>query len=447
MTDNRNISVWQLSELSQSEREQLLQRTESDMSAYLQQVSPIIEDVRQRGDQALADYANRFDGAAISEADLQVTAAEFAAAAEQIDGPTLEAIEYAADNIRRYHEAQKPGEMTMQEVRRGSFVGERFLPIPSVACYVPRGKGSFPSVLMMNAIPAVVAGVKRVIVLTPPGADGSVDAATLVATQLIATSLNCRIDVFKCGGAQAVAAVAYGTATVPRCSKIVGPGSPWMVAAKQLLSSRIDPGIPAGPSESIVFADETVDGGLAALDLLIEAEHGPDSSAFLVTSSEEVARQAIAAMPGHWQEMSEQRVDYSATVICGPMGGIVIADDRQQAFEFINDYAPEHLQILSKDAWQYLGDVENAGEVLLGQHSPSTLGNFVLGCNAVLPTSGKAATVSPLSVMDFMKFMSVAYVTETGYPEMAKQAERLASYEGFDGHARAVSAARQPYLR
>ncbi|WP_271274399.1 histidinol dehydrogenase [Aliamphritea hakodatensis] len=447
MTDKRTISVWELNGLSGQEREQLLQRTESDMSDYLLQVSPIIEDVRQRGDVALAEYGRRFDGADISEADLRVTPEEFQAAAAKVDAETREAIEYAADNIRRYHEAQKPGEMTMQEVRRGSFVGERFLPIPSVACYVPRGKGSFPSVLLMNAIPAVVAGVKQVVVITPPGADGSVDAATLVAIQLIADTQGCQIQVFKCGGAQAVAAVAYGTATVPRCSKIVGPGSPWMVAAKQLLSSRIDPGIPAGPSESIVFADETVDGGLAALDLLIEAEHGPDSSAFLVTTSRQVAEQAIAAMPDHWAAMSELRVEYSATVICGPMGGIVIAEDRQQAFDFINDYAPEHLQILSTDAWQYLGDIENAGEVLLGQHSPSTLGNFVLGCNAVLPTSGKAATVSPLSVMDFMKFMSVAYVTESGYPEMAKQAERLATYEGFDGHARAVSAVRKPYLR
>ena len=220
-----------------------------------------------------------------------------------------------------------------------------------------------------------------------------------------------------------------------------------MMAAKQLLSNRIDPGIPAGPSESIVFADDSVDGGLAALDLLIEAEHGPDSSAFLVTTSAKVAEQAIAAMPEHWAEMTEQRVDYSATVICGPMGGIVLAKDTQQAFDFINDYAPEHLQILSTDAWQYLGLIENAGEVLLGQHSPSTLGNFVLGCNAVLPTSGKAATVSPLSVMDFMKFMSVAYVTESGYPQMAEQAHRLALYEGFSGHANAVSANRKKYLK
>lgn len=435
------VSFWQLDQLSTQQRSQLLQRTESDLSSYMTQVQPIIDGVRQRGDAALVDYAQRFDGAAISIESLRVTEAEFEAARAQVDAETYEAICYAADNIRRYHEAQKPGEMTMQEVRSGAFVGERFLPIPSVACYVPRGKGSFPSVVLMNAIPAVVAGVPRAIIVTPPGPDGTVDAATLVAAKESGIT-----EVYKCGGAQAVAAVAYGTDTLPRCSKIVGPGSPWMVAAKRLLADRLDPGIPAGPSESIVFADSTVDGALAALDLLIEAEHGPDSSAYLVTTSREVAEAAIAALPEHWAEMSEQRVEFSSTVLCGPMGGVVLAEDNDSAFDFINDYAPEHLQILSTDAWQYLGRIHNAGEVLLGPHAPSTLGNFVLGCNAVLPTSGAAATVSPLSVHDFMKFMSVAYVTEGGYPQLAKQAERLATYEGFDAHAAAVSEKRKRYL-
>lgn len=439
---NKKISFWELEKLSKIQQEQLLQRTESDLSAYIHQVQPIIEQVKQQGDAALVDCAARFDGASLCISNLKVSEAEFEAAASLVDEETLEAICYAADNIRRYHEAQKPGEMTMQEIQKGSFVGERFLPIPSVACYVPRGKGSFPSVLLMNAIPAKVAGVEKIIILTPPGSDGSVDAATLVAARESGVS-----DVYKCGGAQAVAAVAYGTKTIPKCSKIVGPGSPWMVAAKQLLSNLIDPGIPAGPSESIVFADDSVDGGLAALDLLIEAEHGPDSSAFLVTTSRQVAEAAIKALPEHWANMSELRVEYSSAVLCGPMGGVVLASDMQSAFEFINAYAPEHLQILSQDAWQYLGEINNAGEVLLGQHSPSTLGNFVLGCNAVLPTSGAAATVSPLSVMDFMKFMSVAYVTKSGYPQMAKQAKALATYEGFDAHANAVSDLRARYLK
>jgi histidinol dehydrogenase len=436
-----SVSVWELDELPDEKRQQLLKRTESDLTEYVVKVRPIVEQVKQRGDAALLEYTAKFDGASLSTAQLKVTEEEFDDAARSLDEATLESIRFAADNIRRYHESQKPGEMTMQEVRTGSFVGERFLPIPSVACYVPRGKGSFPSVLLMNAIPALVAGVKQTIVITPPGPDGRVDAATLVAAKEIGIKA-----VYKCGGAQSVAAVAYGTDTIPKCCKIVGPGSPWMVAAKKLLSSIIDPGIPAGPSESIVFADESVNGGLAALDLLIEAEHGPDSSAYLVTTSRKVVEQALASFPEHWKRMGALRTGYSATVLCGDMGGIVYTPTTERAFQFINDYAPEHLQILSTDPWQYLNLIENAGEVLLGKHSPSTLGNYVLGCNAVLPTSGAATTVSPLGVMDFMKFMSVAYVTALGYPEMAKHAEQLANYEGFDAHSNAVSIVRAQYL-
>jgi len=438
----RNINLWQLESLSQEQRQSLLKRTEADLGIYLHQVTPIIERVRLEGDQALVDYAKQFDGATLSLDQIKVTEQEFVEAESNVDESTLNAIRYASENIRKYHEAQKPQEMVMQEMRSGSYVGEKYLAIPSVACYVPRGKGSFPSVLMMNAIPALVAGVEQVVIITPPGADGSVDAATLVAAKE-----NGITQVYKCGGAQAVAAVAYGTQSIAKCSKIVGPGSPWMIAAKQALSHLIDPGIPAGPSESIVFADATVDGALAAMDLLIEAEHGPDSSAFLVTNSSKVANDALAAISQHWLDMSEVRVEYSKAVLTGPMGGIILVKELDDAFDFINDYAPEHLQILSQDAWKYLGKVKNAGEVLLGQHTPSTLGNFVLGCNAVLPTSGAAATVSPLSVMDFMKFMSVAYVTQCGYKEMAKHAEVLARYEGFDAHANAVSSKRTQYLK
>lgn len=438
----QKINFWQLEQLDQAERQSLLKRTEANLTEYLTQVSPIIEKVRLEGDQALVDYANQFDGAKLSIAQIKVSEQEFLDAESQVDEVTLDAIRYASANIRQYHEAQKPQEMTMQEVRTGSYVGEKYLAIPSVACYVPRGKGSFPSVLMMNAIPAIVAGVEKVIIITPPGADGCVDAATLVAAKE-----NGITQVYKCGGAQAVAAVAYGTQSIPKCSKIVGPGSPWMIAAKQQLSHLIDPGIPAGPSESIVFADDTVNGALAAMDLLIEAEHGPDSSAYLVTTSRKVADDALAAIPQHWLAMSDIRVEYSKAVLTGSMGGIILVEEEDAAFAFINDYAPEHLQILSQDAWKYLGKIQNAGEVLLGQHSPSTLGNFVLGCNAVLPTSGAAATVSPLSVMDFMKFMSIAYVTQCGYKEMAKHAEVLARYEGFDAHANAVSNKRTQYLK
>jgi histidinol dehydrogenase len=271
-------------------------------------------------------------------------------------------------------------------------------------------------------------------VLTPCGPDGGVDGATLVAARLAGVE-----RVFKCGGAAAAAAAAYGTQSVPKAVKIVGPGSPFHVAAKRLLADVIDPGIPAGPSESIVLADETADGWLAGLDLIVESEHGPDSSAFLVTPSRAVAEAAVAAIPEHWRRMGAERVGYSAAVLGGPRGGVLLTPDIESAYAFVNDYAPEHLEILGREPFAHMGHIRNAGEILLGPHTPFTLGNFVLGPNAVLPTSGAARTVSPLSVLDYMKRSSVGYVTEAGYPDLAIQAERLARYEGFDGHANAVS--------
>jgi histidinol dehydrogenase len=296
--------------------------------------------------------------------------------------------------------------------------------------------------VLMTAIPAKVAGVPEIVIITPPGPDGQIDDATLVAAQM--AGVTC---VYKAGGAQGIAAVAYGTATVPKCAKVVGPGSPWVAAAKRLVSHLIDTGSPAGPSEIIVFADDTVDGRLAGLDLLIEAEHGPDSSAFLVTTSRRVAEEALAAIPQYWAQMGEQRVAFSSTVLCGPIGGVVLARDEDEAIAFVNDYAPEHLEVLSKEPFQYLGRFENAGEILLGEHTPSTLGNFVIGPSHVLPTSGWARTASPLSVFDFMKRTSIAYVTGKGYPELARHARAFATYEGFEAHANAVSSTRDKLLK
>lgn len=253
--------------------------------------------------------------------------------------------------------------------------------------------------------------------------------------------------VYKVGGAQAVAAAAYGTETVRRSVKILGPGSPWVVAAKRLLAGVIDPGTPAGPSESIVFADETADGRVAALDLLIEAEHGPDSSAYLVTHVPAVAEAAMAALPGYWSRMPEQRVAFSRTVLTGPRGGIVLAGSPEEAYAFVNDYAPEHLEVLSSDPFCHLGRFTNAAEILMGPHTPITLGNFVLGANCVLPTGGWARTHGPLSVTDFMKRSSVGYVTAPAYPELARHARVLADYEGFTAHANAVSEVRDDLLR
>lgn len=436
------VNVVKLAELTPAERRRCLARTESDLGPYLEKVAPIIDAVAQEGDEAVARFTRQFDKAPVTADRLAATPDDFVRARKLLAADITEAIAFAARNITKFHQDQKPEEMWMHEISPGAFAGDRIGPIASVACYVPRGKGSFPSSVMMTCIPAKVAGVEKIAIVTPPGPDGSIDAATLVAAEAAGVT-----QVYKCGGAQAVAAVAYGTETVPKCAKIVGPGSPWVVAAKRLVADLIDTGTPAGPSESIIFADETVDGRLAALDLLIEAEHGADSSAWLVTHIPAVSDAALAALPQFLKEMSVERTAFAETVLKGPQGGILLCPDAESAIAFVNDYAPEHLQILSRDPKTWLPCFKNAGEILLGEYTPSTLGNFVLGPNHVLPTGGWAKTASPLSVFDFMKRTSIGHVTRQGYDELARQARIIAQYEGFDAHANAVSEMRKNFLK
>lgn len=420
----------------------LFKRTESDLSFFVDKVKPIIAAVKEEGDSALIRFAREFDGVQPESFSVRAEEHEFEEAFARVDAEVIEAIRFSVENVRAFHEAQKPEEMWWKEMRPGAFAGDRHVPIDAVACYVPRGKGSFPSVLIMTTVPAVVAGVPRAVVITPPGPDGRVDDATLIAARLVGIT-----EVYKCGGAQGVAAVAYGTQSVPKCLKIVGPGSPWVVAAKRQLSHLIDPGIPAGPSESLILTDDSVSGALAALDLLIESEHGPDSSAYLVTSSRRVAEEAIAALPGYWDTIGEKRAGFSRSVLGGTHGGVVLTKDFATAVEFVNQYAPEHLEILAEEPMAVMTQIRNAGEILLGEHTPITLGNFVLGPNAVLPTNSAAKTAGPLSVFDYMKRISVGYVTRAGYPQLATKAKRFAEYEGFPGHALAVSELRDRLLK
>ena len=422
--------------------ESLFARSVMDLTTFCERAQPIIDTVRSEGDEALRRFARAFDGVKVESMSIRAEESEFAAALDQVPSEVTRAIEHAADNIRRFHEAQKPEEMWLKEIEPGVWVGDRHLPIDSVACYVPRGKGSFPSVVNMTAIPAIVAGVRRTVIITPPGPDGRVDPGTLIAARCAGVK-----EVYKCGGAQGVAAVAYGTQSVPKCLKIVGPGSPWVLAAKRLLSNVIDPGINAGPSESIVLADESADGALAALDMLIEAEHGADSSVYLVTCSAKVIEAARDALADYWQQMQPQRAEFSRRVLSGNAGGMILTRDFAAAIEFVNEFAPEHLEILAAEPLAVMGRIRNAGEVLLGRHTPITLGNYLLGINAVLPTGRHARTGSPLSVFDFMKRMSVGYVTADGYPRVAQDARTLALYEGFDAHARAVSETRDRFLK
>lgn len=437
-----SVSFHDISKLNAAAYAKLMKRSESDLSSFMEKVEPIIEAVRTEGDAALVRFGQTLDGAkSLTEATLKVSEAEFDAAFKTVEPDVIEAIKHGIANIKSFHEEQKPKPMWLKEIQPGAFAGDRYTPIQSVALYVPRGKGAFPSVTMMTSVPGVVAKVPELAIFTPPTPDGAVDAATLVAARIAGVH-----TIYKCGGAQAVAAAAFGTQTIKPALKIVGPGSPWVVAAKRRLSAIIDPGLPAGPSEAIIFADDSVHGGLAALDLLIEAEHGPDSSAYLVTHSREVVEQALVALPEHWAKMTEHRVAFSKAVLTGPTGGVILTSSLQESYKFINDYAPEHLEILSAEPFEHLGHITEAAEILMGVHTPVSIGNFALGPNAVLPTSRGARTYGPLSVHDFVKCSSIGYVTRPAYAELAKHTRILARYEGFSSHENAVSSARDKYL-
>jgi histidinol dehydrogenase len=430
-----------LKQLSSAQRKALLTRTETDLSTFIEKVKPIIAAVQAEGDAALARFAQQFDKSPVTASTIAATPDDFARAEQSLSSQMRDAMVFAAESITAFHQAQMPEKQWMKELRPGVFAGDRTTPIPTVACYIPRGKGAFPSSVLMTAIPATVAGVKDICIITPPGPDGHVDDATLVAARLAGVS-----KVYKAGGAQGIAAVAFGTQSIAPVRKIVGPGSPWVQAAKRLVADRVDVGTPACASETIVMADRTTSGKLAALDLLIETEHGPDSSGYLVTWDEQIARDALAAFDEFYNHMSAQRVDYATTVLSGPLGGVILARDEDDAIAFINDYAPEHLQILSKEPTRYLDKIIHAGEILLGEYAPSTLANFVVGPSHVLPTGGWAQTGSALSVHDFLKRTSLVNITREGYALLAPHAKAFADYEGFDAHGNAVSTLRDPLL-
>ena len=344
-----------------------------------------------------------------------------------------EAIEVSVANIRAFHERQVEPESWEMEIGSGIIAGERIVPIPSVGLYVPRGKGSFPSMMMMSGVPAVVARVERIAVVTPPDRNGSADPATLAAARIIGID-----EVYAVGGVQAIAALALGTETIPRVDKIVGPGSGYVLTAKQLLSGEVDTGLPAGPSEAIVLADASAEPETVVTDLLIEAEHGPDSSAYLVVTDRAVADAAMELIPRLVARLPEERKSFCEAVFQGS-GGIVLARDMSQAIEFINGFAPEHLQILTSDPEGVLRMVKYAGEALLGPFTPGTLANYSLGPNAILPTSRFARTSSALSVRDFVRRMSYSRVSDHAFERLAPKTLVLARYEGFAAHASALT--------
>ena len=424
------IRVWK--DCTSEEKSFVMKRAELDISEQMKLAIDVSNDIRDNGDEAVLKYTEKFDRVKLTKDKIKVTPEEIDAGYARLDTKTRDSIAYAAKNIRDFHEKQMPEEMWFTNVDKGLMVGEKTTPIVDVCLYVPRGKGSFPSVLLMLGIPAVVAKVPKIVVVTPPNEKGEVDDAILAAAKIIGIT-----EIYKVGGIQAVASVAYGTETIPKCHKIIGPGNAYATAAKRVLANHIDAGLPAGPSEVIILADENADPEKCALDVMIEAEHGPDSAALLVTHSRELVDKVLPIIDRQLEKISEKRRSFVTTNF-NTYGGIILTESLEESIDFVNEYAPEHMEVMTSDPFAVLEKIQNAGEILLGEYTPVTLCNFVLGPNAILPTGGFAKTYSSVSVMDFLKRSSVGYASREGFERVREHAYNIATVEGFDTHALAV---------
>lgn len=426
------VNFIELAKMSLDERTHLYRRSGVDLMDLISEVTPLVDLVRKQGDQAVQTLTKRFDGVDMAPSQFRVKAEEIDKAVDEISKDLLKALQVSITNIRKFHECQIEPSSWETTIIPGLVTGEKVFPIPSVGLYIPRGKGSFPSIMMMAAVPARVAGVERIVAVTPPDRNGRADKATLAAARLVGIE-----EIYAIGGVQAIAALAFGTRTIQKVDKIVGPGSGYVLAAKQVVATQVDIGLPAGPSEAIILADETTDPVTAVTDLLIEAEHGADSCAYLVTTDTSVARRALDLIPRLVLELPVDRRAFCQEVFRSN-GGVVLAGDINDAVDFINGFAPEHLQILTKNPRETFGRIRYAGEALLGHFTPGSLANYSIGPNAILPTSGFARTASSLSVRDFTRRMSFSMANEDAFMNLAPHSLVIADYEGFAAHARAL---------
>jgi len=430
------IHFYELAQVDAAQHTRLLRRAEVEIDDLIDYVRPIVHDVRNRGDAALIEYMAKFDQVQLTPDRLRVSHAEIERAHSELDADVYAAIKHAIHNVHTLHKQQMPHEQVFTQIAPGVMAGEKITPISSVALCVPGRKGIFPSVMYMLATPAHIAGVPRIVVCTPPEPDGTIDPALLVAADLCGVH-----EIYRIAGPHGIAALAYGTETIARVHKITGPGNAYVSAAKRLLYGTVDVGLPAGPSESILLADESADPELVARDLLIEAEHGPDSSSLLVTDSRTLIEAVLALLPGKIAALPEPRQGFCRTGFESEKGtgGIILTETMQQAIEFANEYAPEHLEVQVQEPFALLSVLKNAGEILIGPYTPISIGNFSGGTNAILPTGGFAHTYSCTSVYDFLKRTGLAYVTEEGYASLSETTRRLAEFEGFPAHANAVT--------
>ena len=396
-------------------------------------VRDILENVRTRGDDAVREYAQRFDGWCPEH--LELTRADLERAAAQCDPAFLASLKKAAENIRAFHQRQKQ-QSRIDPMPNGIITGQRVRGLHRVGVYVPGGTAGYPSSVLMNVIPAQVAEVGEIVMATPPGRTGRPDP------NILAAALVAGVDrVFLMGGAQAAAALAYGTETVPKVDKIVGPGNIFVATAKKQLYGVVDIDMIAGPSEILIVADSSADPEYLAADLMSQAEHDPMASAILITNDGDLAARTVDALYRQLETLSRKEIIQTSL---DRYGGIIVCDTMDEAVDFANDLAPEHLEVSVNNPFDYLGRLDNAGSVFLGHYSPEPLGDYFAGANHVLPTGGTARFFSPLSVDDFIKKSSFIYYPKEELLKAADDIIRLAETEELTAHANSIRVRKKP---
>lgn len=410
--------------------ENLLKRSPNHYGKFEDAVAEILKKVRKEGDQALFAYTKEFDKTEITAETIRVTEAEIQEAYDAVDPGLLEVIRKALVNIRSFHEKQKQNSW-FSTTEEGTMLGQKVSPLKRVGVYVPGGKAVYPSSVLMNIVPAKVAGVDEIIMTTPPGKDGKVCPTTLVAAKEAGADA-----VYKVGGAQAVGALAYGTESIPKVDKIVGPGNIFVALAKKAVYGYVSIDSIAGPSEILVLADETANPRYVAADLLSQAEHDELASAILITTSRELAQKVSQEVDGFTEVLSRKEIIRKSL---DNFGYILIAENMEEAIEAANEIASEHMEIVTENPFEIMMKVRNAGAIFIGPYSSEPLGDYFAGPNHVLPTNGTAKFFSPLSVDDFIKKSSIVYYSREALEKIHKDIEQFASAEQLTAHANSVA--------
>jgi histidinol dehydrogenase len=403
---------------------EVLERSKLDAEGAMDAVRIIIEAVKEKGDVALKEFTEKFDTAMVDV--IRVEEEEIEESLLNLDKDLIAALKKAADNIARFHTAQIPDEWSI-EVDEGVTAGQVIRPLDTVGCYIPGGRAVYPSTILMTVIPAKIAGVSRIICCTPPQPDGSVKDVVLAAAKVAGAT-----EIYKVGGAQAVAAMAYGTESIPKVDKIVGPGNIFVTAAKKLVYGDVDIDFPAGPSEVLIIADETANPDYIAIDIMAQAEHDPNAACVLVTSSETLVNAVHKRINETVNDMERAEIIKESLDKYGLM---IITDSIEESIKVSNDYAPEHLIIMTEYPEEVLKDIKNAGSIFLGELTPVSAGDYGSGTNHVLPTSGCARMYSGLSAESFLKKPTVQRLSENGVLNLKDMVTTLAEYEGLQAHA------------